>query len=335
MKPSTLFQHRLVRQGAAALLVGTIAVGCSGGDSSGAKNNLKTVAVTQIVEHPSLNAVRDGLKEELVAAGYEPDKTVNWQWESAQGNPATATQIAQKLAGENPNVIVAISTPSAQSAAQAAKQIPVVFSAVTDPINAKLVGRLEQPGGMITGVRDFAPADQHLDLIAKLLPQAKRIGVVYNAGESNSVSIVNFLKESAPARQMTIVEVTVSNSAEVANAAKSLVGRTDAIYVPTDNTIVSALNAVLQVGVENKLPVFSGDNESVEKGAIASLGFNYKDIGKQTGKMVVRVLQGEKPGGIAVESPAKVELAINPAAAQKMGVKIPEVMLKDAVKVVK
>jgi putative tryptophan/tyrosine transport system substrate-binding protein len=171
--------------------------------------------------------------------------------------------------------------------------------------------------------------------MAKLVPQAKRVGVIYNAGESNSVSIVNFLKQSAAAKQMTIVEATVSNTAEVGSAAKSLVGRADVIYVPTDNTIVSALNSVLQVGIQNQLPVFAGDNESVEKGAIASLGFNYRDIGKQTGKIVVRILNGEAPGAIAVESPSKVELVINAKAAAQMGVKIPEAMLKDAVKVVK
>jgi putative tryptophan/tyrosine transport system substrate-binding protein len=296
---------------------------------------VKSVAVTQIVELASLNAVRDGIKEELAAAGLDSEKTLKWQWESAQGSQATAAQIAQKFVGDSPNVIVAISTPSALSAAQAAKQTPVVFTAVTDPLNAKLVTNLAKPGGLITGVRDFAPADQHLDLIARILPKAKRIGVVYNAGESNSVSILNFLKQSAPKRGMTIVEATVTNSSEVGSAAKSLVGRADAIYVPTDSTIVSALNAVLQVGQQNKLPVFSGDNESVENGTIASLGFNYRDIGKQTGKIVVRILNGEAPGTIAVESPSKVELVVNPQAAAQMGVKIPPAMLTEAVKVIK
>jgi putative tryptophan/tyrosine transport system substrate-binding protein len=325
MKSSTFF-----RAGSLALLLGPIVIGCNSGPST----KLKSVSVTQIVGHPSLDAVRDGLQSELTAAGFTPDK-LKWQWESAQGSPATATQIAQKFAGENPNVIVAISTPSAQSAAQAAKQIPLVFSAVTDPIDAKLVANLEKPGGMITGVRDFGPVDQHLALMAQLVPQAKRVGVIYNAGESNSVSIVNFLKQSAAAKQMTIVEATVSNTTEVGTAAKSLVGRADVIYVPTDNTIVSALNSVLQVGIQNQLPVFAGDNESVEKGAIASLGFNYRDIGKQTGKIVVRILNGEAAGAIAVESPSKVELVINAKAAGQMGVKIPDAMLKDAVKVVK
>ncbi len=310
------------------LTIATIVTGCSDSNST-----LKSVAVTQIVEHPSLNAVRDGIKEELIAAGFEPEKSLKWQWESAQGNTATATQIAQKYAGESPNVIVAISTPSAQTVAQAAKQIPIVFTAVTDPISAKLVANLAQPGGNITGVRDFSPVDQHLKLIHQILPKATRVGVIYNAGESNSISIINFLKQYAPKQKMTIVEATVSNSSEVVNAAKSLVGRTDVIYVPTDNTIVSALDAVLQVGMQNKLPVFAGDNESVQKGAIASWGFNYHNIGKQTGKMVVRVLKGEQPGTIAVESPSQVELAINPNAALKMGVKIPANVLSQATQV--
>jgi putative tryptophan/tyrosine transport system substrate-binding protein len=314
-----------------ALPLATIGSGCSNTPA----RSVKSVAVTQIVEHPSLNAVRDGVKSELTAAGFEPDKTLKFSWESAQGNPATAAQIAQKFAGESPDVIVAISTPSAQSAVQAAKSIPVIFSAVTDPVSAKLVTNLETPGNFVTGVRDFAPVDRHLALIRQILPKATRIGVLYNAGESNSVSLVNFLKQSAPVQKMTIVETTVTNTSEVATAAKSLIGRVDVLYVPTDNTIVSALNAVIQVGITNQIPVFAGDNESVEKGAIASLGFNYLDIGRQTGKMVVRVLKGESPGAIMVESPSKVELVVNLKAAQQMGVKLPEKLVATAVKVVR
>jgi putative tryptophan/tyrosine transport system substrate-binding protein len=294
-----------------------------------------TVAVSQIVEHPSLNAVRDGLQEELIAAGYEPDKTLNWQWESAQGNPATAVQIAKKFAGMVPNVIVAISTPCAQAAATSAPKIPLVFSAVTDPVGAKLVPNLKAGGGMITGVSDLAPVGKHLDLIKQISPNTKRLGVVYNGGEANSVSLVNLLKLEAPKRSMIIVEATVTGSSGVANASKSLVGRTDAIYVPTDNTVVSALEGVLQVGQANKLPVFAGDNDSVERGAIASLGFNYKNLGKQTGKMVVRILKGEAPGQIAVETPSQLDLYLNPKAAQSMGVQLPAALVKSAVKVIK
>jgi putative tryptophan/tyrosine transport system substrate-binding protein len=297
-------------------------------------NGKKTIAVTQIVEHPSLNAIRDGLKEELAASGFNADDTLNWRWESAQGSPSTATQIAKKFAGETPDVIVAISTPSAQSAIAAAPKLPVIFSGVTDPLSAKLVTNLQQPGGLVTGVSDLAPIAKHLELIQQITPTTKRIGILYNAGESNSVSQVNLLKAAATARNLTIVEATVSNSSEVATAAKSLVGKVDSIYIPTDNTIVSALEAVLQVGITNKLPIYAGDIDSVDRGAIATLGFNYKDVGKQTGKMVVRVLKGEKPGTIAVETPSQLNLVINTKAAKKMGITIPDSILKTAQKVI-
>lgn len=309
--------------------------GCSSNSGIDAKSaGKKSVAVTQIVEHPSLNAIRDGLKEALTQEGFEADKTLNWQWESAQGNPSTAAQIAKKFSGETPDVIVAISTPSAQSAIAAAPKLPIVFSGVTDPLGAKLVPNLQQPGGLVTGVSDLAPIEKHLELIQQITPNYKRLGVLYNAGESNSVSQVNLLKTAAKAKGITIVEATVSNSSEVATATKSLVGKVDSIYIPTDNTIVSALEAVLQVGIANKLPIYAGDIDSVDRGAIATLGFNYKDVGKQTGKMVARILKGEKPGTIAVETPSQLNLVLNPKAAQKMGITIPDAIVKRAQKIV-
>lgn len=310
------------------LLLGAIASGCQ------PQSNQPTVAVSQFVEHPSLNAVRDGLKEELIANGYDPDKTLNWQWESAQGKPTTAVQIAKKFAAQAPNVIVAISTPCAQAAVTSAPKIPVIFSAVTDPVSAKLVPSLTPGGGLVSGVSDLAPIGKHLDLIKKITPKTKRLGVVYNGGEANSVTLVNLLKVEAPKRGMTIVEATVTASSGVANASKSLVGRADAVYIPTDNTVVSALESVLQVGTANQLPIFSGDNDSVERGTIASLGYNYKTLGKQTGKMVVRILKGEVPGTIPVETPKQLDLYLNPKAAAAMGVKLPEALVKQAVKVV-
>ncbi len=316
------------------LLVQSLIQSCSPNQTTGKTSGQKTIAVTQIVEHPSLNAIRDGLKEELAASGFEADKTLNWQWESAQGSPSTAAQIAKKFAGETPDVIVAISTPSAQSAIAAAPKLPVIFSGVTDPLSAQLVTDLQQPGGLVTGVSDLAPIAKHLELIQQITPTTKRIGILYNAGESNSVSQVKRFKTAATARNITLVEATVSNSSEVATAAKSLVGKVDSIYVPTDNTIVSALEGVLQVGIANKLPIYAGDIDSVDRGAIATLGFNYKDVGKQTGKMVIRVLKGEKPGKIAVETPSQLNLVINTKAAKQMGITIPDAILKTAQKVI-
>lgn len=298
------------------------------------QTSTKFVAVTQIVEHPSLNATRDGLQQELATAGYKVNKNLKWQWESAQGNTATAVQIARNFAGEKPDVIVAISTPSAQAVVSADPNIPVIFTAVTDPLGAKLVTNQEKPGGWVTGVSALVPIGKHLDLIAKITPQAKRIGVIYNAGEANSVTLVKLLQQEAPARGMTIVEATVAGSSDVATVARSLVGRSDVIYIPTDNTVASALESVIQTGINNKLPVYAGDNDSVAKGAIASLSFNYYDVGRQTAQIVMRVFKGEKPGEIAVESPTKLELHVNLRSAQAMGVKIPQSVQSEAVKVI-
>jgi putative ABC transport system substrate-binding protein len=293
------------------------------------------VAVTAIVEHPALDACRDGIKEELKAEGFEEGKNLKFVYESAQGNPGTAAQIAQKFVGENPTVIVPISTPSAQAVVNATQDIPVVFTAVTDPLGAKLVASLEKPGGNVTGMSDLSPIAKHLELIHEITPKAKKIGVPFNPGEANAVTLLDLLKKNAPAMGMEIVEAPAPKSADVLAAAQSLVGKVDVIYVPTDNTIVSALESVIKVGEDSQIPVFAGDTDSVPRGAIAALGFNYHDVGIQTGKIVARVLKGEKPGDIAVEGVQITELVVNPGAAKKMGVTIPDAVIAKAKTVVK
>lgn len=323
-----------------AALAAAVVIGCSpvhqssSSSPSTTADQSVTVAVTQIVEHPALDAVRDGIKAELIAAGYEEGKNLTWEWESAQGNPATAAQIASKFVGESPDVIVAIATPSAQAVVAATDSIPVIFSAVTDPVAAKLVDNLETPGGMVSGVSDLSPIGQHLDLILEITPEVKSLGVLYNSGEANSVSLIKLLQAEAQPRNLSLQEATVSSSSDVATAARSLVGQVDAIYVPTDNTVVSALEAVIQVGIDNQLPIYAGDTDSVARGAIAGLSFNYSDVGTQTGKMVVRVLKGEKPGDIAVEQVEKLELHVNLGSATKMGITIPETVVAKANRVI-
>ena len=294
-----------------------------------------TVAVTAIVEHPALDAARDGIKAELAAAGYVDGQNLTFVYESAQGNPATAAQIARKLVGDAPAVIVPISTPSAQAVVGATKEIPVVFTAVTDPVGAKLVTDPRHPGGNVTGMSDSSPIGKHLDLVKEIMPAAKTLGVIYNPGEANSLTLLELLKAEAPARGLAIEEAPAPKSSDVLPAAQSLVGNVDAIYVPTDNTVVTALEAIIQVGTQNKLPVFAGDTDSVPRGAIAALGFNYGDVGRQTGKIVVRVLKGEKPGEIPVEGVEITELFVNPGAAEAMGIKLPEAVVARAKTVVR
>ena len=243
-------------------------------------------------------------------------------------------QIARQFVGEGPTVIVPISTPSAQAVVSATKDIPVVFTAVSDPLGAQLVKDMDKPGGNVTGLSDLSPVAEHLALIKEILPNVKTIGYLYNSGEANSVSLLAVLKAEAEKAGLTVVESAATKSAEVQGAARALVGRADAIYIPTDNTIISALEGAVAVAEEAKLPLFTADTDSVSRGAIAALGFNYKDVGKQTGEIVVRILKGENPGDIAVKVAAGTDLVINKAAAAKMGVTLPESVVGRATRVI-
>ena len=295
----------------------------------------KSLAITQIVEHPALDAVRKGVKDELASSGYKAGENLKWTFESAQGNSATAAQIAKKFAGKSPDVIVAIATPSAQTVAAAARNSKIVFSAVTDPVGAKLVKNMKKPGGNITGVTDLTPIDKHMALVKRVVPTAKTVGVIFNPGEANSVTLVELVKKYAPLEGMNVVEAGATKSSEVLSAARSLVGKADVIYVPTDNTVVSAFSAVIKVGHAAKLPVVAGDTDSVKQGAIAALGFNYYDVGRQTGKIVLQVLNDTKPGDIAVQGVDKMELFVNPGAAKKMGITLDASLIAEAKEVIK
>ncbi|MBB3594484.1 putative ABC transport system substrate-binding protein [Rhizobium sp. BK529] len=299
-----------------------------------AKADNVTVAVTAIVEHPALDAARNGVRDALAAAGYKEGENLKFVFESAQGNPATAAQIARQFAGDEPNVIVPISTPSAQAVVSATRDIPVVFTAVSDPLGAQLVKNMDKPGGNVTGLSDMSPVGEHIALIKEILPNVKTIGYLYNSGEANSVSLLAALKAEAAKAGVTVVESAATKSAEVQGAARALVGRADAIYIPTDNTIISALEGAVAVAEESKLPLFTADTDSVSRGSIAALGFNYYDVGKQTGEIVVRVLKGENPGDIAVKTAAGSDLVINKSAAAKMGVTLPQSVLSRANKVI-
>jgi putative ABC transport system substrate-binding protein len=236
--------------------------------------------------------------------------------------------------GENPTVIVPISTPSAQAVVAATQDIPVVFTAVTDPLDAKLVTNMEKPGGNVTGMSDLAPIAKHLALIREILPNAKVIGMPYNPGEANGVALLKLVKKEAPALGFTVIEAPAAKSSDVMTATQSLIGKVDAIYVSTDNQIVSAFASVVKVGVDNQIPVFAGDTDSVARGAIAAIGFDYYDVGRQTGKIVARVLKGEKPGDIPVQGVETVQLYVNPGAAKAMGVAIPDAVLQRAKKII-
>lgn len=293
----------------------------------------KSVAATAIVEHPALDSVRDGVRAALEEAGYSGEK-LKWQYQTAQGNTATAGQIARKFVGDRPDVIVAIATPSAQAVVASTKNVPVVFAAVTDPIAAQLVRNWEPSGGNVTGISDELELDRQMELVKRVVPDATRVGMVYNPGEANSVVVVERLRELLPEMGMTLVEAAAPRTVDVGSAARSLIGKVDVIYTNTDNNVVSAYESLVKVGTDTKTPLVASDTDSVERGAIAALGIDYYQHGVQAGEVAVRILQGEAPGSIAPQKTGELSLYINPSAAAAQGVTLSQELLDSAAKIV-
>ncbi|EGR1053720.1 ABC transporter substrate-binding protein [Vibrio cholerae] len=288
------------------------------------------VAVSQIVEHPALDATRQGLLDGLKAKGYEEGKNLEFDYKTAQGNPAIAVQIARQFVGENPDVLVGIATPTAQALVSATKTIPIVFTAVTDPVGAKLVKQLEQPGKNVTGLSDLSPVEQHVELIKEILPNVKSIGVVYNPGEANAVSLMELLKLSAAKHGIKLVEATALKSADVQSATQAIAEKSDVIYALIDNTVASAIEGMIVAANQAKTPVFGAATSYVERGAIASLGFDYYQIGVQTADYVAAILEGKEPGLLDVQVAKGSDLVINKTAAEQLGITIPEAVLARA-----
>ncbi|EGQ9966431.1 ABC transporter substrate-binding protein [Vibrio cholerae] len=288
------------------------------------------VAVSQIVEHPALDATRQGLLDGLKAKGYEEGKNLEFDYKTAQGNPAIAVQIARQFVGENPDVLVGIATPTAQALVSATKTIPIVFTAVTDPVGAKLVKQLEQPGKNVTGLSDLSPVEQHVELIKEILPNVKSIGVVYNPGEANAVSLMELLKLSAAKHGIKLVEATALKSADVQSATQAIAEKSDVIYALIDNTVASAIEGMVVAANQAKTPVFGAATSYVERGAIASLGFDYYQIGVQTADYVAAILEGKEPGSLDVQVAKGSDLVINKTAAEQLGITIPEAVLARA-----
>lgn len=284
------------------------------------------VGISQYVEHPALDAAREGFIKALKENGLEEGKNIEIDYQNAQADPTNTNTIAQKFAADKKDLILAIATPNAQAMLQNVKDTPILFTAVSDPVGAKLVDNLENPGKNITGFSDTPPdaIPNTMEAIKDFFPQAKNVGIIYNSGEANSVANVKVAKEVLGKLQLTPVEATATNTSEVKQAAESLVGKkVDAIYVPQDNTAVTALKSIVAVANKSKIPLFVGELESVRGGGFAGVGFEYSDIGYDTGLMAVKILKdGAKPGDLAVGYPNKLNLAINKEAAKAQGIDI-------------
>lgn len=287
------------------------------------KKDVFRIGISQFITHQSLDATREGFVDELVKQGYVEGKNIEIDFQNAQGEQRNLKTISQQLA-ESSDVVLAIATPSAQSLANTTQTTPVIFSAVTDPVSAKLVESREHPGGNVTGTSDQSSdaISTQINLIKKVLPKAKSIGILYTQSEPNSVVQKDEAKRLLEEKGFTVVEKTILDSNNVKAAAESLMTEVDMVFVPTDNIISSTMETVKQVSIKHKVPVFGGSTEMVAVGGLYNYGTNYEELGRQTARMLVRILKGEKPENIAVELPEKLELHTNQEMAAALGIDI-------------
>lgn len=294
------------------------------------KKDVFRIGISQFITHQSLDATREGFVDELAKQGYVEGKNIEIDLQNAQGEQRNLKTISQQLA-ESSDVVLAIATPSAQSLANTTQMTPVIFSAVTDPVSAKLVESREHPGGNVTGTSDQSSdaISTQINLIKKVLPKAKTIGILYTQSEPNSVVQKDEAKRLLEEKGFTVVEKTILDSNNVKAAAESLMAEVDMVFVPTDNIISSTMETVKQVSIKHKVPVFGGSTEMVAVGGLYNYGTNYEELGRQTARMLIRVLKGEKPENIAVELPEKLELHTNQEMADSLGIDISKLESKE------
>ena len=294
------------------------------------KKDVFRIGISQFITHQSLDATREGFVDELAKQGYIEGENIEIDLQNAQGEQRNLKTISQQLA-ESSDVVLAIATPSAQSLANTTQTTPVIFSAVTDPVSAKLVESREHPGGNVTGTSDQSSdaISTQINLIKKVLPKAKTIGILYTQSEPNSVVQKDEAKRLLEEKGFTVVEKTILDSNNVKAAAESLMAEVDMVFVPTDNIISSTMETVKQVSIKHKVPVFGGSTEMIAVGGLYNYGTNYEELGRQTARMLIRVLKGEKPENIAVELPEKLELHTNKEMADALGIDISKLESKE------
>jgi putative ABC transport system substrate-binding protein len=311
--------------------IALIVVGC--GKSS--KSEKITIGISKIVSHPALDGVEQGIQDELKDQGFT---NLTFDLQNANGEISTAASIAQKFKADNVKIAVGIATPTAQALRNTLKDSIVIYSAVTDPVDAGLVKSLTAGEKNVAGVSDMTPVKDQI-LFLKKIKDIKRLGHIYASHEANAVTLAKMAKKACDELGIEFVESTVTNSSEVKQAAQTIAGRVDAFYLSTDNTVISAISAVVDVAKKNKLPIMSADPSSAEKfDVLAAWGFDYYKMGRTTGKLIAKILNGEKPENIPtvfMTEPADVDLLLNLDVAKKLGLTIPEKLISQASRVVK
>ena len=307
-------------------------VGCGGDKKEAPKKAEKiNVGIVQLVEHAALDAANKGFVEGLASKGYKEGQNIAYDRQNAQADQSNLQNIAHRFVNNKVNLICAIATPAAQTVANVTSDIPIVATAVTDYKTAKLVKDNAKPGTNVTGTTDMNPVEQQLDLLLKIVPNAKSVGTIYCSSEVNSQLQVDILKKAAAGKNVTIKEATVSNVNDIQQAVRSLVGKVQAIYVPTDNVLASAIPTLISVTEEAKLPVICGEGGMVKAGGVATLGVDYYKLGFQAGEMAADILSGKsKPADMAIQAQKEFKAMVNLKEAEKIGLKVPEDVLKGA-----
>ena len=323
--------HWLIR---AMPTLGVILATCSAVHAA----DTKKIAISMIIEVPQLLQTKDGVLAGLSERGFSDGKNLLVEYQTANGSMPTQQQIARKFVGEVPDVIVAITTPTTQAMAAATKDIPIVFATVIDPVKAKVISKYDKPGGNVTGVSDAPPIAQQLRLIREILPNLKKLGFIYNPSLDSSKATLEWINEQGKPLGIEVVESPAPTANEVIPAARKLVGKVDAIFIPNDTTVVASIEAIVKIGEETKTPIFTGETRGVERGGIASVGLNYTEVGRLAGHMVAEVLSGKKPGDIdaliAYQKLPNLDVYVNKRSASAMGVAIPQTVLARATKVI-
>lgn len=316
-------------------MVAGLAAGCgSKNDSGSSKQESYKIGISQFAEHGSLDNCRKGFLEGLKAEGIEEGKNLTVDYKNAQADMSTTAQVSDGLVSDKVDLICAIATPSAQSAYNAAMDagIPVIYTAVTDPVAAELATDDGKPVGEVTGTSDKLPVEEQLKMIREVLPQAKKIGIMYTTSEANSVSAIAEYKKLAPKYDFEIVDKGITNISEVPVATESLLGQVDCLTNLTDNTVVSALPSILNKANEKKIPIFGSEIEQVKIGCLAAEGIDYIDLGKQTGKMAAKVLKGDKKASeLNFETITKPGFYVNTKVAENLGVTVGDDLISTAV----
>lgn len=313
----------------AAALMAVTGCGAKNDNSSGSSSKNYSIAISQYVEHPSLDATREGFLAALKDAGIVEGDNLKVDMNNAQADASNNLSIAQKIASKDYDLILGIATPSALAVVQKEKETPVLFAAVTDPLTAKIVSNLDKPGANVSGASDTNPAaiTQLMDFIAKNFSGVKTVGMVINEGEQNAVIMADQAEKALAAHDIKLIKAPVTSTSEVKQAAESLIGRADALYIALDNTVVSSVDSIIKVANDNKIPFFSSDRDTVEAGAFATVGFKYYDHGYQVGQMAVDILKnGKKPGDMKVTVPEKLDLILNLKAAEAQGITVTDDM---------